>query len=396
MTATATAGDTLTAGDSNTFDVVKKAASITDPVMDGDRLTGATFTFKWDSGAGVDQYRLWVGTTLGGKDIYNQSTGLTQQATVTGLATDGSAVYVQLNSYIDGAWQSTQNQYLAAQVGVATNITFNTIAQQTAGAGFAVRVNAVDAASTPIAVTADTRVALSVFTGTGTLGGTTAGTIPNGSSSFTISNVTYDKAESGVVLRATRVSGDALTSGDSNAFNVVGGAANKLSVVTIADQGQNVAFSVTVNVLDASNNPATVSLNTTITLSKKSGSSPTGTAGGVLTADIPPSGGSVTISGVTWDTAETGILLTATATAGDSLTAADSNAFNVRQYTEGTLILDFIDPGSDQLVWRGWYSDAVGEGEISEKKINTAVKHILEKFPPQTIAGNSETTKAVG
>ncbi len=74
----------------------------------------------------------------------------------------------------------------------------------------------------------------------------------------------------------------------------------------------------------------------------------------------------------------------------------DSNAFNVRQYTEGTLILDFIDPGADQMVWRGWYSDAVGEGEISEKKINTAVKHILEKFPPQTIAGNSETTKAVG
>ncbi|MFQ5797823.1 MAG: DUF4136 domain-containing protein [Bacteroidota bacterium] len=54
----------------------------------------------------------------------------------------------------------------------------------------------------------------------------------------------------------------------------------------------------------------------------------------------------------------------------------------VQQFKEGTLILDFIDPQSNQLVWRGWYVDAVDDGEIGETKINKALKHILEKFPP--------------
>jgi len=50
---------------------------------------------------------------------------------------------------------------------------------------------------------------------------------------------------------------------------------------------------------------------------------------------------------------------------------------------EGILILDFIDAKSNELIWRGWYADEVDGGEISEKKIRKAVKHILEQFPPQ-------------
>jgi len=50
---------------------------------------------------------------------------------------------------------------------------------------------------------------------------------------------------------------------------------------------------------------------------------------------------------------------------------------------EGILILDFIDAKSNELIWRGWYADEVEDGEIGEKKINKAVKHILEKFPPE-------------
>jgi len=50
---------------------------------------------------------------------------------------------------------------------------------------------------------------------------------------------------------------------------------------------------------------------------------------------------------------------------------------------EGILILDFIDAESNELIWRGWYANDVDDGEIGEEQINKAVKHILEKFPPE-------------
>ena len=54
------------------------------------------------------------------------------------------------------------------------------------------------------------------------------------------------------------------------------------------------------------------------------------------------------------------------------------------QYKEATLILDFIDPASNELLWRGVYIDEIDDsGIITEDKINEAVKHILEKFPPE-------------
>ena len=54
------------------------------------------------------------------------------------------------------------------------------------------------------------------------------------------------------------------------------------------------------------------------------------------------------------------------------------------QYKEATLILDFMDPASNELLWRGVYIDEIDDsGIITEEKIHEAVKHILEKFPPE-------------
>ena len=56
-------------------------------------------------------------------------------------------------------------------------------------------------------------------------------------------------------------------------------------------------------------------------------------------------------------------------------------------YQEGTLILDFIDPKSDNLIWRGVGKKVVSERttpEKSEKEINTAVEQILKKYPPSS------------
>lgn len=55
----------------------------------------------------------------------------------------------------------------------------------------------------------------------------------------------------------------------------------------------------------------------------------------------------------------------------------------VHRYKEGTLILDFIDPESKQLVWRGTAVGAVHRPEDLGDKLNKAVEKIVEKFPPQ-------------
>ncbi len=90
-----------------------------------------------------------------------------------------------------------------------------------ATAGFSVVVQAQDANGASRLASANTAVSLSLNTGSGPLGGTLTGTIPAGSTSVTISGVTYGTAESGVVLTATRTSGDLLTAGDSAAFTVL-------------------------------------------------------------------------------------------------------------------------------------------------------------------------------
>jgi hypothetical protein len=58
----------------------------------------------------------------------------------------------------------------------------------------------------------------------------------------------------------------------------------------------------------------------------------------------------------------------------------------VREYREGTLILDVVDAGSNNLVWRGTAQAELSENtdaQKSQKRINEAVDKLLEKFPPE-------------
>ena len=57
----------------------------------------------------------------------------------------------------------------------------------------------------------------------------------------------------------------------------------------------------------------------------------------------------------------------------------------VRQYEEGTLIIDFIDGGSRKLVWRGTGSKALARNpspEDTTATVDVAAREILEQFPP--------------
>ncbi len=140
-----------------------------------------------------------------------------------------------------------------------------------AGTGFAVVIRALDADGTNRTVTAATGVRLSVKTGSGLLGGTFSGTIPAGTSEVTIAGVTYTKAESGVVLTATRTSGDDLTSGDSTPFTVDPAGIAGYMVSLSSPQPAGVTFEVTVTARDQFSNPVTTDSSTLVSLSSSSG-----------------------------------------------------------------------------------------------------------------------------
>ena len=59
---------------------------------------------------------------------------------------------------------------------------------------------------------------------------------------------------------------------------------------------------------------------------------------------------------------------------------------HVREYEEGTLILDLIDAKTESLIWRGLAQAEVwvtSTPEEREKRINEAVRKMLERFPPK-------------
>ena len=58
--------------------------------------------------------------------------------------------------------------------------------------------------------------------------------------------------------------------------------------------------------------------------------------------------------------------------------------FSVRQYKEGTIVLDVVDRATDQLVWRGWMASRNNDGNYDEAEISYAIERILESFPPRS------------
>ena len=86
---------------------------ITSPTP-GSQFTGTTVTFNWAAGAGSSAYWLDVGSSPGGNQYYQSGNlGNTLTATVNGLPSNGSTVYVTLYSLVGGQWLSNQYSYTA-------------------------------------------------------------------------------------------------------------------------------------------------------------------------------------------------------------------------------------------------------------------------------------------
>jgi hypothetical protein len=86
-------------------------AVITSPQC-GSTLSSSSVTFRWNSGVGVSQYALYVGTCSGCSNIYGRNLGTSLSATVSGIPTSGR-VYVRLWSLINGGWQYNDCVYTA-------------------------------------------------------------------------------------------------------------------------------------------------------------------------------------------------------------------------------------------------------------------------------------------
>ena len=250
-----------------------------------------------------------------------------------------------IGSGVSGAIQVSGSNVILTVASPKLTITFvNGGVNPTAGTAFSIVVQAQSVSGTPVNLLTDTTVTISRASGTGTLGGTLTGTIFAGSSSVTISGVTYTKAESGVVLTATRTSGDTLVAGTSAAFTVIAGAATTLTLTSGNNQSKQRSTLLTspfvVTVTDANANPvsaisvafaiATVpsgatgqSLSTTSTTTAANGqASSTLTLGNVA--------GTYTVTAASTGLTGSPVTFTATATAGNYIVlAAATNEYQI-------------------------------------------------------------------
>lgn len=390
LTATRTSGDVLTAGDSAGF-TVNPGGSIYQASADFSSTqgyqqwsyldsTGAQLTYdgansRWQGvetyliiGSGSmhpgkirDAVRRWTAPENGSVHI----TGVARDTAVTGG--DGVIVYIRKNGA--NLWSATINNgntvgfSFDVTTSVAVNdridfvvdarsnesydstafdptieftpssvspiklavLTINGGVNPTAGVPYAVVVQAQDASGVARNVATNTAVSLSLKTGTGTLSGTLTGTISAGTNQVTISGVTYTKAESGIVLTATRTSGDTLTAGDSAGFVVNPAAAAKLAFTTQPGNsisGTTIAGPPTVSVQDNLGNTVTTSTALiTVAISSNPGGS---TLNGTTTRNA--SFGIAAFTGLSITQAGTGYTLAATSS---GLTGATSTTFNI-------------------------------------------------------------------
>jgi hypothetical protein len=55
----------------------------------------------------------------------------------------------------------------------------------------------------------------------------------------------------------------------------------------------------------------------------------------------------------------------------------------VTRYTEGTLIVDFVDAKTSTSIWRGTATGTVGNAQSNQRKIEEAIRKLLESIPPR-------------
>lgn len=78
------------------------------------KLASTTTSFEWTSSPAVQEFKLDIGTTPGGREVYTASQGLAKKVTVGNLPWQSSNVYVRLWARVGGVWQFTDYVYIGA------------------------------------------------------------------------------------------------------------------------------------------------------------------------------------------------------------------------------------------------------------------------------------------
>jgi YD repeat-containing protein len=240
-------------------------------------------------------------------------------------------------------WSAAIVTYKAAPPAPPTKLAITSInsgSNPLADTAFPVIVQSQTAGGAPANVSANTNVSLSLKTGSGLLEGNLSGTINAGSSSVTITGVAYRKAESGVVLTASRTSGDNLTAGDSAPFTVNPGTATKLAFTTqpgASTTGTALSGPPTVAVKDPYNNTVTSS---TASITVAIGTNPSGgTLSGTTTRSA--ASGVASFTDLTINLAGNGYTLMASSS---GLTGDTSNGFDVTAPVENISLVRSFTP----------------------------------------------------
>jgi hypothetical protein len=111
----------------------------------------------------------------------------------------------------------TINPNVATQIAVTS---INGGVNPSANTPFTVSIETRDANGAAAPVGVNTNFSITLLTGSGAVSGTLTGTILAGAGTLDITGVVYNTAETGVVLRVSRTSGQTLTAGDSDAITV--------------------------------------------------------------------------------------------------------------------------------------------------------------------------------
>ena len=175
----------------------------------------------------------------------------------------------------------------------------------------------------------------------------------------------------------------------SPAFSSVGAtqtvSAVKLAVASVnggSSPAVGSSFNVVIQAQDDSGTPQNVVSNTAVSLNLNTG---TGVLGGTLSGTIPAGTNAITISGVTYTKAESGVSLAITRTSGDNLTVSNSASFTV---LPGSQIITFPSPGNQTY----------GVGPIALGAIASSgltVKYSVVSGPAN-VAGNVLTITGAG
>src|SRR5712691_3689947 len=76
----------------------------------GSTFTSSSVTFSWSAGSAT-AYWLLVGSSPGTSDISSSGKLTVLSKTVSNVPVDGRTIYVQLYSFINGAWSSPPQNY---------------------------------------------------------------------------------------------------------------------------------------------------------------------------------------------------------------------------------------------------------------------------------------------